>query len=143
MYQGLASRIFVVDDEHVIASTLAAILELNGFSARYFVRPLEALAATQVDVPDLLISDVLMPCMSGIDLAIHMRANHPRCKILLLSGQAHTSDLLEKARRHGHHFRLLVKPVLPTELLSEIEEICDAPLCRPMGKSRPALHRVR
>jgi DNA-binding response OmpR family regulator len=114
------SRIFVVDDEHVIASTLAVILNMNGYSTRYFTRPLEALTAARLDNPDLLISDVSMPCLSGIDLAIQIRAQCPKCKILLFSGQANTIDLLEKARSQGHHFQLILKPVHPTELLAAI-----------------------
>jgi DNA-binding NtrC family response regulator len=140
---GPASRVFVVDDERVIASTLAAILNMNGFSACCFTRPLEALAAAQVDIPEFLISDVAMPDLSGIDLAIQMRAQHPNCKILLFSGQANTSDLLENARRCGHHFRLLVKPVLPAELLSEMEKIGNDPGCRPEGEFTKGLHLVR
>ena len=123
MSLGPGPRIFVVDDEYVIASTLAVILNRNGFSARPFTRPLEALAAAQWDIPDLLISDVAMPGLSGIDLAIQMRAQHPECKILLFSGQAAALDLLEDARNQGHDFHLLLKPVHPTELLSEMRTL--------------------
>src|SRR3984885_2350010 len=56
-----SSCIFVVDDEPVIASSLAAILQMNGFSARFFTCPLEALTAARSIAPDLLISDVAMP----------------------------------------------------------------------------------
>src|ERR1700689_1609725 len=66
------SCIFVVDDEPVIASSLAAILRMNGFSARFFTCPLKALAAARSESPDFLISDVAMPGISGIDLAIQM-----------------------------------------------------------------------
>jgi CheY-like chemotaxis protein len=111
-------RIFVVDDEPVIASTLAAILQMNGFSARFFTCPLEALTEARSKAPDLLISDVVMPGISGIELAIRMRAQYPTCKILLFSGQAATVDLLEDARAQGHQFDLLLKPVPPTEFLS-------------------------
>jgi CheY-like chemotaxis protein len=114
------SRIFVVDDEPVIASSLAAILRMNGFCARFFTSPLEALAAARSESPDLVISDVAMPGISGIELAIQMRAQYPNCKILLFSGQAATSDLLEGARAQGYDFRLLQKPVFPSEFLSEI-----------------------
>jgi len=118
-------RIFVVDDEHVIASTLAAILNMNGFSARFFTQPREALHAAQSDVPDLLLSDVTMPGLSGIDLAIQVRALCPRCKILLFSGQAAAVDLLVDARSQGHDFDLLLKPVHPTVLLSTIRKPRD------------------
>ena len=117
------SCIFVVDDEPVIASSLAAILQMNGFSARFFTCPLEALAAARSESPDLVISDVAMPGISGIDLAIHMRAQYPNCKILLFSGQAATLDLLEGARVQGYDFRLLQKPVHPSEFLLEIGQL--------------------
>jgi CheY-like chemotaxis protein len=112
------TQIFVVDDEPVIASTLAAILEMNGFSAKFFTSPLEA--------PDLLISDVTMPGISGIDLAMKMRAQYPRCKILLFSGHPATPALIEDARVQGHEFHLLWKPLPPAELLLEIGKMVDA-----------------
>jgi CheY-like chemotaxis protein len=117
------SRIFVVDDEPVIASSLAAILQMNGFSARFFICPLAALAAARSESPDLVISDVAMPGISGIELAIQMRAQYPNSKILLFSGQAATLDLLEGARAQGYDFRLLQKPVFPSELLYEIGQL--------------------
>jgi CheY-like chemotaxis protein len=117
------SRVFVVDDEHVIASSLAAILKLHGYSVTFFTSALEALAAAQSSAPDLLISDVLMPRLSGVDLAIQIRAECPECKILLFSGQATTQDLLKEARRQGNSFQLLQKPVQPSEMLKSIQAL--------------------
>jgi CheY-like chemotaxis protein len=118
-------RVFVVDDEPVIASTLAAILKLHGYSATSFTSPVEALAAARSIAPDLLISDVAMAGISGIDLAIQMRAQYPTCKILLFSGQAATMDLLEDARVQGHDFDLLLKPVPPPDLLFEVGKLVN------------------
>jgi DNA-binding response OmpR family regulator len=113
-------RVFIVDDEPVIASTLAAILRLHGYSATYFTSPLEALAASQLEAPDLVISDVAMPGISGIDMAVLMKAQYPECKILLFSGQAETADLLCVAREEGHDFQLLCKPIHPSAMLSKV-----------------------
>lgn len=110
------SPIFVVDDEHVVASTLTAILQKDGFSARFFTSPREALAAARSEAPDLLISDVTMPDCSGIDLAIQMKAQFPKCKVLLFSGQAATFDLLQTAHEKGYNLRLLLNPAHPTIL---------------------------
>jgi CheY-like chemotaxis protein len=70
--------------------------------------------------PDLLITDVVMPGMTGIEAAIIARSRLPKCKILLFSGQAATADLLEAARSRGHEFEVLTKPVHPTDLLNKL-----------------------
>ena len=115
-------RVFVVDDEVVIAETLTTILRINGFSATAFNNPELAVQAARLDPPDLLISDVVMPQLSGVELAIQIRALHPECKILLFSGQAQTANLLRAARELGHDFHLLAKPVHPKDLLRQIGE---------------------
>jgi DNA-binding NtrC family response regulator len=76
-------------------------------------------------VPDVLISDVAMPDISGIDLAIQMKAQYPECKILLFSGQAAAQDLLKVARSQGHDFQLLEKPVQPSAMLSKIRALAE------------------
>jgi CheY-like chemotaxis protein len=117
------TRIFVVDDEHVIASSLAAILTLHGYSATAFTSPQEALAAARSSAPDLLVSDVAMPGLTGVDLAIQIKAACPECRILLFSGQATTEDLLKEARGQGHNFQLLRKPVHPSVMLLRIDAL--------------------
>lgn len=118
-------RVFVVDDEHVIAETLAVILDRNGFAAVAFTNPLHALEAAKAEAPHLLISDVMMPEMSGINLAIAVQSHCPGCKVLLFSGQSVTSDLLRIAREQGHDFQLLSKPIHPADLLAAIRSLPD------------------
>jgi CheY-like chemotaxis protein len=117
------SRVFVVDDESVIASTLAMILSKQGFEAHAVTLPLESLERAHEIPPNLLISDVVMPLLSGIELAIRIRELCPSCKVLLFSGQAATVDLLAKARASGHHFEVLSKPVHPADLLRKVETV--------------------
>jgi DNA-binding NtrC family response regulator len=112
--------VFVVDDEAVIAQTLATILNQAGFQASAFDHPEKAIAASAELTPALLISDVMMSGMTGVELAIHFRKAQPECKVLLFSGQASTADLLEKARAEGYDFDLLPKPVHPADLLAKL-----------------------
>jgi CheY-like chemotaxis protein len=114
--------VLVVDDEQVIADTLAAILSMSGFSAMTAYDGSGALELAREYAPDLLISDVMMPGMTGIELAIAVKQTIRGCKILLFSGQAATVDLLEKARHDGHDFTTLTKPVHPTDMLKRIKE---------------------
>jgi DNA-binding NtrC family response regulator len=102
--------VFVVDDEPIISSTVAMILECKGFDAKSFTNPIKALAAACLQAPDLLISDVVMPELSGVDLAIYVKGHYPDCKVLLFSGQ---------------DFEVLSKPVHPTDLLKRIQSMLE------------------
>jgi len=113
-------RVLVADDEQVIANTLAIILNQAGFEARAVFSGEKAVEALDSFQPDMLISDVIMTGMTGIEAAIITRTRMPNCKILLFSGQAATADLLEKARTQGHEFEILAKPVHPTDLLAKL-----------------------
>ena len=113
-------RVIVADDEHVIADTLAYILNKAGFDATAVYTGVEAVKLAQDFKPDLLITDVMMPDMNGIEAAINIRGLLPACKVLLFSGQAATADLLEEARRRGYQFEILSKPVHPQDLIAKL-----------------------
>ena len=113
-------RVLVVDDEQVIADTLSIILNKAGFDASPVYSGTAAVESARTIQPDLIISDVIMGDMNGIEAAIQIRTFLPSCKILLFSGQAATADLLESARAKGHEFEILAKPVHPQDLLAKI-----------------------
>lgn len=144
-------HIFVVDDERIISGTLTTILNWRGYPTRGFVDPIEALCAARLDAPDLLISDIAMPHLSGVELAIQIKAASPACRVLLISAQAGTIDLLPEARELGHEFDLFPKPLHPTDLLRKVMKIqVDRELessgpVRPLRGLGPAgnLHFVR
>ncbi|MGB8890001.1 MAG: response regulator [Candidatus Korobacteraceae bacterium] len=121
MQAGRKPIVLVVDDEQVIADTLAKILDLNGYDASAVYTGTAAVESARSLRPDLIISDVIMPDMNGIEAAISIRSFLPSCKILLFSGQAATADLLEDARAHGHEFEILAKPVHPSDLLAKLK----------------------
>jgi len=129
----------VVDDEHVIASTTALILRHYGFDASFFTAPLDALNAALAEAPDLLISDVVMPQLTGVELALLVRAHCPRCKVLLFSGQANTAHMLAKALAEGHTFDLLAKPIHPDALLCKIQFLIECDSCSRAGQAGPQM----
>ena len=113
-------KVLVADDERVIADTLAMILNQSGFEARAVYSGEGALELAHDFKPNMLISDVIMADLNGIDAAIRIRALLPEIKILLFSGQAATADLLEKARTEGYECEILATPVHPQHLLSRL-----------------------
>jgi DNA-binding NtrC family response regulator len=117
--------VLVVDDERIIADTLSIILSKSGFTTMTAYNGESALKLACEVKPDLLISDVVMPGMTGVELAIVITETIPGCKVLLFSGQAATVDLLEKARHNGHDFTTLTKPIHPTDMLRRISKCLE------------------
>jgi DNA-binding response OmpR family regulator len=114
-------RVLVVDDESTIADTLTEILNKNGYEATAAYDGEEAIETALVKPPHMLISDVMLPGMNGIELATIMRRIFPECKVLLFSGHSQTSELLlNSTNGSGHHFELLSKPVHPADLLKRL-----------------------
>lgn len=110
-------RVLVVDDEKFIADTLTAILQMKGYTAQAAYSAEEAIPKAAAMAPDILISDVMMGPMNGVQLAQHIVALHPACGVFLISGNDDAARLLESAGKQGLEFPLLAKPIHPDELL--------------------------
>jgi CheY-like chemotaxis protein len=116
-------RVLVVDDEQVIAQSLRDILSRAGFDTVFALSGTEAIELAEQVCPDVVISDVIMPDLDGVQTAIRIRQACPDARILLFSGQAATSDILERARAEGHDFEVLPKPIHPTRLLAAVRKL--------------------
>jgi DNA-binding NtrC family response regulator len=114
--------VLVVDDEQTIADTLAMILSKTGYRVRVAYDGSRALAIAREERPRLVITDVVMPGMSGIELALAVETLLPETKVLLFSGQAATVDLLAEARRKGRDFAIVTKPIHPTDMIRRVSE---------------------
>lgn len=117
------TKVLIADDEKIIADTLAMILNLGGFEARAVYTCEKALEMAPAFQPDMLISDVLMADLNGVDAAIKMRKLLPQIRVFLLSGQAATAEMLAKAKAHEMGFEVLVKPVHPKDLLARLKSV--------------------
>ena len=116
-------RVLVVDDEPLIAQTVTAILNANGFEAIEATSAEVALQVAGKFRPDIVLSDVLMPRMTGVDLGVRLRHELPQTRVLLFSGQAATSELMRKAEAQGYRFELFPKPIHPDELIARLRGI--------------------
>ena len=116
--------IFVVDDESLIAQTVGMILRNAGYEARSFNEPGAALHAATGELPDLLVTDMVMPVMDGIELATRMQELRPCCKVLVISGHLLSLPLAANGEKDDRHFDFLCKPVHPLKLLEKIEGVC-------------------
>jgi CheY-like chemotaxis protein len=112
--------ILVADDDVIIADTLVEILNEHGFAATAVYGGVEAIRKAKETCPLIVLTDVLMPDATGIDVAVAVRETCSNTRVVLFSGQAGTSELLEQARSRGYDFELLPKPIHPTLLLKTL-----------------------
>lgn len=108
-------RVLVVDDEAIIADSLAMILQRSGMDAVAVYSGEAAIETAREFKPDAVICDVVLRGMNGIETAVEIEKFLPECRVILFSGQAVTADLL---RASGHDFEILAKPVHPHVLLN-------------------------
>ncbi len=111
-------RVLIVDDETIIANTLAQILNASGYNAKAVYSGELAVTEAAAFLPDVLLTDVIMRGVSGVDVAMQISSTLPNCRVILFSGQASTADLLERATADGYRFEVIAKPIHPRELLN-------------------------
>src|SRR3954471_14649823 len=129
-------RILVVEDEAVVLHTLQLILKQHGYDVRGARDGAEALAIAPEFSPNILLCDINLPDVNGIEISLGIKQLLPSCRIVLLSGEISSTELLEDAEKNGHRFEVLAKPTEPQQLLRV--------LAGPDGSHRASgIHRVK
>jgi CheY-like chemotaxis protein len=115
------TRVLVVDDDPSVADTLTAILRNAGYETVAAYDGLSGLRQCEDFRPQVVIADVFMPGMNGVELAIVIQQLYPVCRVMLFSGgEASAAALIEQARQDGYDFELWAKPTDPTGLLTKL-----------------------
>ena len=113
-------KILLVDDEAEFVKTLAERIQIRGFDVRYALNGEEALAACKNGVPDVMVLDLKMPGMEGMDVLRQVKKNHPDVEVMILTGHGSKKDEMQ-ARRIGA-FDYLQKPVGIEALIESIRQ---------------------
>jgi DNA-binding NtrC family response regulator len=114
-------NILVVDDEQLVADSLVQILNMFGFNACSLYSGSHAVDRAATAAFDVLITDVVMAGMTGIDAAIEVCKILPNCRVLLVSGNARTTTMLQDAHERGQAFDILAKPVHPLVIIDNLK----------------------
>ncbi|MCJ7812455.1 response regulator [bacterium] len=118
----MKKKILVVDDVDTIARVYARFLERQGYDVQIAFNGEEALTVWERFQPDLIISDIRMPKMSGFELANAIRKKNPEQKIVLMTGYAYEAEVLEQQKSHG--FPFFTKPAdLQTTVTKIVEDV--------------------
>ena len=128
-------KILIVEDEKLVADTLAQILSSHGYETRVAYTAEAAISLIPEWIPNLAILDVMLPKMNGIELAVALKKSLANCHVLLFSGQPSVESLVQKARNEGHEFDILAKPVHPSVMLEAISSLLSPDTPAPLPEA--------
>jgi len=112
--------VLVVNKEPAIAETVLEILNKNGYAAIAAYDAEDALETALLIPPELVIAEIDLPGLNGIEVAAELKKKIPDCKVLLLAGQAERAELHGTAKAAGLDAEVVEKPVHATELLAQV-----------------------
>jgi PAS domain S-box-containing protein len=116
-------RILLVEDEPVLLRMTSEMLSRQGFDVTSAPEPVAALELASVEHFDVVVTDVVMPKMSGAELADRFAERFPETKFVFISGYTH--EVIDE-RRLGPTARFLAKPFSSTELVDAVRGVLDA-----------------
>jgi len=113
-------KVFIVDDEEEFVTTLAERLELRGFEAQIATDGESALHLVETDPPQVVVLDVMMPGMGGLEVLQRIKELNPRIPVILLTGHGATREGMEGMRLGA--FDYLMKPLSIDDLIKKMQE---------------------
>ncbi len=131
----MACTLAIVDDEQIVRNSLASIIDWHslGISLLFTAKDgQDALTLMEKEVPDILLTDIKMPHMNGIELAMHVRTRYPSCHVIFLSG--YTDKAYLKTAIHLKIESYIEKPVDVDELYKTMRGLAST-ICQ--GKPAP------
>jgi len=117
----VAARVLVVDDEESIRDLCARVLSRAGYTVITAPSGEDAVALLTREAFALVISDIRMPGISGLEVLERAKATYPEIRVVLITGFG-TPQMLTRAQQSGAD-RILTKPFNPMELLAAVREI--------------------
>ena len=115
-----AVKVLIVDDEQDFATALAERLRLRGYEATAIFSPDEALAMVKEMQPDVVLLDLRLPGVSGIEMLMTMREFVPGVEIILLTGHLDLAQRIQGMRLDA--FEYIMKPIEIADLINKIEK---------------------
>jgi DNA-binding NtrC family response regulator len=111
-------KVLLVDDEVEFVSTLAERLGLRGIKAEVALDGEEALKKISINTPQVIVLDVMMPGVSGLEVLRRVKEDYPEIQVILLTGVGSTSDGVQGMRLGAFDF--LMKPLQIEQLIQKI-----------------------
>lgn len=118
-----AIRIAIVDDDDDIVDVLGEVLRRAGYSPDLYTSPRDAVLASTSQEYDVVISDLAMPGISGIDLLSQVKSTFPLTQFIVITGYASVKSAAETMHKGANSY--LTKPLTSTQILAHLEKAIE------------------
>lgn len=118
-------KVCLVDDEKEFVATLGERLELRGFKIQIATDGEDALQMIEDDPPQVVVLDVLMPGLGGLEVLKRIKSSKPEIAVILLTGQGSTKEGIEGMKLGA--FDYLMKPVKIDDLITKMQKAVQNP----------------
>jgi two-component system response regulator YesN len=119
------AKVLIVEDETTLSAAYKTILEKHGFTALTAANGEEALDTVKQGAPDLILLDMKMPKMNGLDFLRNLQGLFPANKVIVFSNQDDQSEI-DEAFRLGANRYLLKSWAAPGDLVKVVQEALDS-----------------
>lgn len=117
-------KILLVDDEEEFVTTLCERLQLRDIHCRVALDGESGLKAVESEVPDVMVLDMFMPGMKGLEVLRRVKERYPHVQVILLTGQGATKDGMDGMKLGA--FDYMVKPLSLDDLTAKLHEAVAA-----------------
>jgi DNA-binding NtrC family response regulator len=128
----MGKRVLVVDDEASVCEVLTEFLGLKGFEVTTMTNSASAMDVIDRTTPDLVILDLLMPEIDGLDLLAMVKRKHPEMPVIILTGVGYDVEIMKAAQDLGAE-GFVSKGLFLGQLLMEMNRVLKHPASQPAG----------
>ena len=123
------NKIVLIEDDLVLGGSIKELLLLSEFNVNWFLDGINALDHLQKNIPDIIISDMMMPTMNGEQLYINIRKNRQFDTIPFIIITANVDDKIKYRQLENGVNDYILKPFKPKELIYKIRNLYKSVRC--------------
>lgn len=122
MVNANSNSILIIEDDDTLRAILNHVLVEEGYKVLTASNGLKAINILQKEIPDLIITDIIMELSDGIEIIMHAKKNYPTCKIIAVSGRGNADKYLDTAFNLGAD-HIFTKPFSLPDLIVTVNKL--------------------
>lgn len=120
-------KVLIIEDDKIIINILDFLLKKEGFATHIATDGIEGIEKIGIVLPDLIISDIMMPYKSGLEITLFSKINYPNIPIIMISSLGKEDQTVVEVSKLGVD-DFIAKPFDPSELIKKVKHLLQTNL---------------